>query len=122
MGESGDAETTFTHGYTGTRRPKMTSDWRSVLRNVSTGFGNRSHPWDTIFDELIWTRRATFGNNSGMSPGITEEIIARHVPRANGHTCVPLALPVRRPTTHRTVFSKPRLDCPAVLGKMDRRV
>ena len=35
-----------------------------------------------IFDELIWTRRAAFGDNSGMSPGITEEVIARQSPEA----------------------------------------
>jgi hypothetical protein len=31
---------------------------------------------------LIWTRRAVFGDNNGMSLGITEEIIARQSPEA----------------------------------------
>ena len=38
--------------------------------------------WGSSPGKLIWTRRAVFGNNCGMSLGITEEIIARQPPES----------------------------------------
>jgi transposase len=35
-----------------------------------------------LLEKLIWTQGAVFGNNSGMLPGITEEIIVRQPPEA----------------------------------------